>query len=72
MLETIKHLFDINNVVFVIATDKEQLSHSICSVYGANFDSRRYLDRFFMRSVTLKKNSLAIFLETKLKKINNF
>lgn len=72
MLETIKHLFDINKVVFVIATDKEQLSHSIFSVYGANFDSRRYLDRFFMRSVTLKKNSLAIFLETKLKNSTTF
>ncbi|QDE47832.1 hypothetical protein EIN43_17235 [Enterobacter hormaechei] len=46
MLETIKHLFDINNVVFVIATDKEQLSHSICSVYGSGFDATRYLDRF--------------------------
>ncbi|MFW7216241.1 KAP family P-loop NTPase fold protein [Enterobacter sp. BNK-22] len=67
MLETIKHLFDIRNVVFVIATDKEQLIHSICSVYGSGFDARRYLDRFFMRSVTLKKRSLFDFIEKKVK-----
>lgn len=67
MLETIKHLFDIRNVVFVIATDKEQLIHSICSVYGSGFDARRYLDRFFMRSVTLKQRSLLDFIEKKVK-----
>lgn len=66
MLETIKHLFDINNVVFVIATDKEQLSHSICSVYGSGFDATRYLDRFFIRSVTLKKRSLFDFIDKRI------
>ncbi|MBL5840221.1 KAP family P-loop NTPase fold protein [Enterobacter asburiae] len=66
MLETIKHLFDIRNVVFVIATDKEQLIHSICSVYGSGFDARRYLDRFFMRSVTLQKRSLFDFISKKV------
>ncbi|WP_368544377.1 KAP family P-loop NTPase fold protein [Enterobacter soli] len=66
MLETIKHLFDIKRVVFVISTDKEQLIHSICSVYGTGFDARRYLDRFFMRSVTLKKKTLKDFIELKL------
>lgn len=47
MLERIKHLFDIDNIVFVLATDVEQLSHSICAVYGSGFDGRHYLNRFF-------------------------
>ncbi|EOI7349022.1 KAP family P-loop NTPase fold protein [Yersinia enterocolitica] len=55
MLETIKHLFDMKRVVFVIATDKEQLEHSIKAVYGVGFDSQRYLNRFFNRTLTLRK-----------------
>lgn len=55
MLETIKHLFDMKRVVFVIATDKEQLEHSIKAVYGIGFDSQRYLNRFFNRTLTLRK-----------------
>jgi hypothetical protein len=47
LLETIKHLFDIPNVVFVVATDTEQLGHSIRSVYGEGFGSAQYLKRFF-------------------------
>jgi hypothetical protein len=55
MLETIKNLFDMKRVVFVIATDKEQLEHSIKAVYGIGFDSQRYLNRFFNRTLTLRK-----------------
>ncbi|WP_145517479.1 KAP family P-loop NTPase fold protein [Yersinia mollaretii] len=55
MLETIKHLFDMKRVVFIVATDKEQLEHSIKAVYGVGFDSQRYLNRFFNRTLTLRK-----------------
>lgn len=47
MLERIKHLFEIPNVVFVVATDSEQLVHSIRAVYGQEFNGTRYLTRFF-------------------------
>jgi hypothetical protein len=47
LLETIKHLFGVDGVYFVIATDSKQLSHSIKAVYGNNFDSIKYLKRFF-------------------------
>ncbi|MEY9531150.1 KAP family P-loop NTPase fold protein [Sinorhizobium fredii] len=53
MLERIKHLFDADNVVFVLSTDTDQLAHSINAVYGTSFDSRRYLQRFFMRTYEL-------------------
>jgi hypothetical protein len=53
MLERIKHLFDADNVVFILSTDTAQLSHSINAVYGSTFDSRRYLQRFFMRTYEL-------------------
>ncbi|TQX90255.1 MULTISPECIES: P-loop NTPase fold protein [unclassified Rhizobium] len=53
MLERIKHLFNVENVVFLIATDTEQLAHSIKAVYGEGFNSQKYLSRFFNRPYTL-------------------
>jgi hypothetical protein len=47
LLEAIKHLFGVPGVYFVVATNLEQLGHSICAVYGERFDSERYLKRFF-------------------------
>ncbi|EJF30625.1 MULTISPECIES: P-loop NTPase fold protein [Enterobacteriaceae] len=66
MLETVKHIFDMKNVVFVIATDKEQLQHSIKAIYGDGFNSQRYLERFFQRTVTLRQMTLDTFLKEKI------
>lgn len=54
LLENIKHLFDIEGIYFIIATDSRQLSHSINAVYGINFASEKYLKRFFDLEYTLK------------------
>jgi hypothetical protein len=53
MLERIKHLFEVQNVVFVLSTDTRQLANSIKVVYGSEFDSRHYLARFFDRTYML-------------------
>jgi len=53
MLERIKHLFDVENVVFLIATDTDQLAEAIKAVYGQGFGSRKYLGRFFNRPYVL-------------------
>ncbi len=45
LLERIKHLFDLEGVVFVLSMDKAQLCHSIGAVYG-NIDAESYLRRF--------------------------
>lgn len=58
MLETIKHIFDIPGVVFVVATDTEQLQHTVKALYGEGFDARAYLGRFFNSRYTLKTPSL--------------
>jgi hypothetical protein len=64
LLETVKHLFDIPDLIFVIATDTEQLQHAVKSVYGEGFDAKRYLYRFFNRSFTLKKPNLKEYIST--------
>jgi predicted amino acid-binding ACT domain protein len=55
LLERIKHLFNIDRIVFILSTDIEQLSHSICAVYGNNFNARSYLQRFIDIDYSLKK-----------------
>lgn len=54
MLEAIKHVFGIPQIFFVIATDSEQLQHSINAVYGEKFGSYNYLKRFFDASFQLE------------------
>lgn len=63
LLERVKHLFNIDNVVFVIATDTEQLRHSINSLYGVGFDSGAYLRRFFNRRYLLSQPNTKEFVE---------
>jgi hypothetical protein len=46
VLEAVKHFFSVQNVVFVLALDRKQLGHSICSMYGAGMDVSGYLRRF--------------------------
>lgn len=57
LLENIKHLFDIEGLYFIIATDSTQLSHSINAIYGSNFASEKYLKRFFDQEYKLKSPS---------------
>ncbi len=62
MLERIKHIFDVPNVVFVLATDTESLGHSIKAVYGNEFKSREYLGRFFNRTYILPSASTSTII----------
>lgn len=54
LLEIVKHFFDIDKFVFVIATDTNQLQHSIKNLYGNEFAANDYLGRFFHRRFSLK------------------
>jgi len=47
VLERIKHLFDIPNIVFVLSINKKQLGYAIQGFYGtSNLDAEDYLRRF--------------------------
>lgn len=60
-LERIKHFFDVQGVVFVIATDKTNLPAAVNTVYGSTAEqSERYLRKFIDFEYTLPKpNNLA-------------
>ena len=46
VLECIKHLFNVEGVVFIVAVDEEQLRSSIAAVYGLRLDGEGYLKKF--------------------------
>ena len=47
LLEVAKHLFAVDNVVFVLAVNRAELVHSVKALYGSGFDAEGYLRRFF-------------------------
>ncbi|MGK3372890.1 KAP family P-loop NTPase fold protein, partial [Citrobacter youngae] len=65
LLEITKHIFNIPGVVFIIATDTEQLQHSIKVVYGNDFSASHYLSRFFDRRFLLPTPEYSDLLLTK-------
>ena len=46
LLERVKHIFDVKNIVFVFGLNRNELSKSLKSVYG-DIDADVYLRRFF-------------------------
>ena len=65
LLEVIKHLFDIENFVFIISIDKEQLSHAVSTVYGQGMDTIGYLRRFFDLDYKLPSLDVRKYIDNK-------
>ncbi len=60
LLERIKHIFDIERLIFVLSVDKNNLAESIKSQYG-NIDTDNYLRRFINLEYPLKNPSVDKF-----------
>lgn len=55
ILEKIKHFFSVENVVFVLSVNQEQLEHSIKAEYGIGIDANTYLQKFVDIKATLPR-----------------
>ena len=53
MLESIKHVFDVPNVQFVLVSNLKQLKESINHCYGTGVEAQKYLDKFVKYSLQL-------------------
>lgn len=58
LLERVKHLFDIDNIVFVLSVDLRQLKYAVESIYGPGMESEGYLRRFFDIVIDLPELSM--------------
>lgn len=56
LLENIKHFYDDERIIFLVATNNKQLSASVCKVYGEKYDGALYLDKFFDINLELPDN----------------
>ncbi|MGJ8643331.1 MAG: KAP family P-loop NTPase fold protein [Luteolibacter sp.] len=54
-LETIKHVFDVRGMVFVLAIDREHLASSARALFGQDLDFGEYFRKFCHRVIDLPK-----------------
>lgn len=62
VLEATKHFFDIPGVAFLLAIHKSQLIEIVRTVYGAEFEAREYLQRFFDLTIELQPRDMRKFV----------
>lgn len=64
LLEIVKHLFSIDNIVFILSMDKTQLSSSIKGYFGNHdFNSIDYLRRFIDFEFSLPQPNIDVYVE---------
>ncbi len=57
LIEKVKHLFSVKNIVFVLVMNREQLEKSVKSVYGHEFDAHTYLQKFINIETAIPKKT---------------
>ena len=62
-METIKHVFEVEHVTFVVAANVAELAHAINGLYGEAFDGKGYLERFFDLSLSLPEGTRQEFVK---------
>lgn len=53
LIEVVKHIFNVDDIFFVFATDGDQLQASLQGMYGNGFEAEIYFNRIFSREVHL-------------------
>lgn len=57
MLEKLKHLFDIPNIIFILFINEKELGNAIRGVYGSKYDGKYYLHKFYDLKLELDNNN---------------
>lgn len=68
LLERVKHLFSVKNIIFVLGIDKQALSNSVKVVYGEATQVNGYLTRFIDIEYKLKELSIEQYIQHMLNK----
>lgn len=61
LLERIKHYFTNDKITFVFSINLAEIQHTVKSYYGNEFDSCRYLDRFFDLRLSIPPIDMELF-----------
>lgn len=68
LLERVKHMFDVPNLVFVLSVDKKQLEAVTAAVYGERIDAVEYLRKFIDLEFTLPRPAIREFVNSTIKR----
>lgn len=66
MLERVKHLFDLDRIIFILAMNRDQLGKGIQGVYGSSFNGIQYLKRFIDIDYQLRTPSIREYISLRL------
>jgi len=55
LIECVKHIFSVDDIYFIFATDGEQLQAALQGTYGSKFNAEVYFNRIFTREVNLRE-----------------
>ncbi|KQN54571.1 hypothetical protein ASE98_16510 [Pseudomonas sp. Leaf48] len=66
MLERVKHLFDLDRIIFILAMNRDQLGKGIQGVYGSSFNGIQYLKRFIDIDYQLRTPSIKEYISVRL------
>ena len=67
LIETAKHIFLVDNVVFILAINSSALAHSIRALYGTAFDAELYMRRFIDLQFRLPEHDRTQFVKALLR-----
>ena len=67
MLESIKHYYSSDSIVFLLATNNRQLVHTVVNYYGEGFDGYSYLDKVYDLIIDLPPVDMEQYFRTQLK-----
>lgn len=65
-LEAIKQFYSNDKVIFIVATNNEQLSNTVCKHYGEKFDSHTYLNKFYDLVIPLEISEMDKYIQVYL------
>ena len=66
LLEVAKHLFSVDRIIFILAINRTELSHSVKTLYGQKFNANGYLNRFIDIDFVLPTPNREKFISTLL------
>ena len=78
LIEQLKHIFEIPNLVFILTVNKQELSNTIKGIYGSEMDGYAYYKKFTTHDFTLypieqiKSGPLEEFIENIITDRSNF
>jgi hypothetical protein len=81
VIEKVKHIFSIDGLKIIVVTNFPQMMSMVEQTYGANIDSKIYLEKFFSTSIRLSesqplpqrdRHNTSILLEQKFEKLDCF